>query len=91
MKILELTKTKIFAKLKESGLINEIALRNIYIRNEYKKRKKNKKDGEKNLDIRMQLCEELTMSLGTLEEILYSKKTRRKEVNFDLEKINSNI
>jgi hypothetical protein len=84
MNALELTKTKVFEKLRENKLIDEIALRNLWIKKEYGRRIKNKKPGERKIAIRNKLCEELNISEGLMQEILYSKKSRKKGVNFEI-------
>ncbi len=78
MQIMNITKSKNFKTLRENGLIDETALRNMIIRTEYKKRVAAYYPGMKKREIKEQLAEEYTMDLKNLSKILYSRNNNKK-------------
>jgi len=62
-------------KLRELGVLDEIALRDEYIRRLYKQRKGNIKVD----DFKRMVADEFDMSISTVDSILYRKETRKKK------------
>jgi hypothetical protein len=79
MQTIEITKTKEFETLRSEGLIDEIAFRNIRIREEYKRRIINNAGQVKKRIIREGLASELNMGVYALRKILFGKRLTRKK------------
>ena len=62
-------------KLRELGVLDEIALRDEYIRRLYKQRKDNMKID----DFKQMITDEFDISISTVDSILYRKGTRKKK------------
>lgn len=76
MNIQKIIKSKIFIKLNQLGLIDEIGLRNYLIKEEYRRlgmRNKNQK-----IKAKKYLQEKYNISQKTLDYILYSKRNKKK-------------
>ena len=76
----------LIAKLREAGLLDEIALRNLYIKKQFLKRcKKYKKQTKK--QIIKTIAEELGMEPDTVDNIIYQKLTRKKPLLIQIDEI----
>lgn len=71
-------------KLRELGVLDEIALRDEYIRRLYKQRKDNMKID----DFKQMVADEFDISISTVDSILYRKETRKKKPQKMIKELN---
>ena len=71
-------------KLRKLGVLDEIALRDEYIRRLYKQRKGNIKLD----DFKQMVADEFDMSISTVDSILYRKEPRKKKPQKMIKELN---
>lgn len=76
LSIKKIIKSKEFKKLYDIGLVDEIALRNAVIKEDYEKKKIG--SNYKIVDIQQEIADKYNMSVATLKKIIYSKRNIKK-------------
>ena len=77
---------KLLSDLRAAGLIDEVMLRNLYIKKEFSRRSKNRKLGSKKTVIK-KLAKELNMRPETIGNIIYQKHNRKKPIIINIKEL----